>query len=320
MIKLLAIADVRGWAYDRRAQALKKYAPEDFEVDIAYICEHGALAVFKEFDVIYNMEYTMTRAVRSHLRNCGSKAPLVNSHNADHRRASPAFNEAREHADFIIFNNMEAFRHYGSLQGTCNISNGVDLDLWGVDVPPECRTNLAIWTGGNGKGYEEFLIPLSEACKEASFELRHIGKDGWNSDRSVNTDVVWPQPRMRDWYNGAKVVLCSSDTEATPNYLLEAMACGCVPVSTKVGNLMEFGEDGKNCCLCRKEIDSFIHGICFALENYEAMHANAVESISKWSWESRSRIFYDVFRAMINKRNIAPFTYKQIESGDRSVC
>jgi len=43
MPKLLAIADVRGWAYDRRAQALKKYAPDDFEVDIAYIIEPGAL-------------------------------------------------------------------------------------------------------------------------------------------------------------------------------------------------------------------------------------------------------------------------------------
>jgi len=208
---------------------------------------------------------------------------------------------------------MEAFKHYGSLQGTCNISNGVDLDLWGVDVPPECRTNLSIWTGGNGKGYEEFLIPLSKACKESQFDLRFIGKDGWNSDRSVNTDVVWPQPRMRDWYNSAKIVLCSSSTEATPNYLLEAMACGCVPVSTKVGNLMEFGVDGENCCLARGEIVSFVTAIEFVLGNYDRMHAASVESIQEWGWKSRSALFYEVFRSLLAGKSPDPFTYMDAE-------
>ena len=49
------------------------------------------------------------------------------------------------------------------------------------------------------------------------------------------------------------------------------------------------------------------------------MHAKAVESIQSWSWESRSKIFYDVFRAMLEKKQIAPFTYRQIESGERNV-
>lgn len=309
MTKLLIIADVEGWAYDRRAHALKKYAPEDFEVDIKYICKKGSLDNLCGYDVVFNIDYSATRNIKGRMNGDCPKAKLVVSHNADHRRAVKAFREAQQFAHYVIFNNREAFRYYGSVERTCNISNGVDFDLWGVDVPPECRTNTALWTGGDGKGYPGFLDKLYDNIPSCSFDIRYIGRNGWDENRNVNRDVIWDSARMRQWYNGAKIVLCSSDTEATPNYLLEGMACGLVPVSTRVGNLMEFGKDSLNCRFADKTITGFNDAVDYVVENYEAMQANVLEDIKKWDWKDRSVLFFDLFRSLHRKVIPAPFSY-----------
>ena len=316
MIDLLIIADVRGWAFERRARALQRYAPADFNVDIDYMGDAGALSGISEYDIIFNIEYGMTRRVRQALRSCQSKAPLVNSHNADHRRAKDQFDDSREMADYIIFNNRQTYEYYGSLPGTCNISNGVELHDWGADASPGEREDKALWTGGDkpGKGCSDFMVPLSKIMGDCEFDLRPIGRDGWTGpERAVNTEVIWPTDRMRDWYNTGKIILCCSDSDATPNYVLEGMACGLVPVTTRVGNAMEFGEGGKNCCFFEKNFSDAQKAIRHAIENYEEMSKAALEAISSWGWETRSQLFYEVFRSVLNGNPPAPFSYKDAE-------
>ena len=82
-------------------------------------------------------------------------------------------------------------------------------------------------------------------------------------------------------------------------------------MSTKVGNLMEFGRDRVDCRFANKEIENFELAINYVIDNYEYMHAKAVESIQSWSWESRSKMFYEVFRTMLSGKIPDPFTYKE---------
>jgi glycosyltransferase involved in cell wall biosynthesis len=307
MYRLLIIADVEGWAYDRRAKAIRKYAPDDFEVDIAYIWNLEEFD-FLKYDVVFNIEYACTTKVRNEIQKVNSQAVLISSHNADHRRCQERQAMSRRSADFIIYNNMEAYRHYGSVQGTCNISNGVDLEDFGCDGNE--RRDVALWTGSHQKGLQDFLIPLQKSCKTLGFDFHPVDGTGWDKQHGVNEEFVWPTPKMRAWYNSAKVVLCCSTTDATPNYVLEGMACGLVPVTTKVGNVMEFGEHGKNCVFTDRTIDGFAKAIEYAILNYDRMSRAAVRTISTWGWESRSQIFYDLFRQLAEKQPVKPFTYR----------
>ena len=308
MLKLLVMADVEGWAYDRRAKALRKYSPDHWSVDIAYANHLGSID-FSKYDVVFNIEYWLSRTIRQFVQNSGSEAVLVTSHNADHRRCHELFEQSYIVSDFIILNNYEAFVHFEKRDRTCNISNGVDFEHFGDDGLE--RTDAAVWTGSIQKGYKEILLPLQEMTK-ANLLLHPVDGAGWDGVKA-NEDKVWPTSRMREWYNSAKVVLCCSETEATPNYLLEGMACGLVPVTTRVGNAMEFGVDGVNCKFCDRTLRSLAEGIDYAIANYDEMSKAAVDTISSWGWHERSKLFFDLFERLVQKENVKPFSYKDMK-------
>ncbi len=51
---------------------------------------------------------------------------------------------------------------------------------------------------------------------------------------------------VRQWFHAIDVFVLCSTSESFSNSLLEAMACGCCPIATRVGGLPEMIEDGKS--------------------------------------------------------------------------
>jgi glycosyltransferase involved in cell wall biosynthesis len=51
---------------------------------------------------------------------------------------------------------------------------------------------------------------------------------------------------VRQWFHALDVFVLCSTSESFSNSLLEAMACGCCPIATRVGGLPEMIADGKN--------------------------------------------------------------------------
>lgn len=305
MSKILILADVPGWAYDRRAKALKKYAPPGWEVDIRYGCEVKSID-FRPYDLVFDIDYSAAAHTRQWMRNSGAKAKFVVSHNADQHRCHEVYHRNRRIADLIIFNNYAAYKCFGMAPGTCNISNGVDLDDFhptGAD-----RSDSALWTGGEGKkGHKDFLKPFCEKYPEVNVTTKPISSNTWKD--GTPTKELWGTDRMREFYNSSKVVLCFSETDATPNYVLEGMACGLVPVTVRVGNAMEFGRHNENVIFVDRDWDDFKTGIDLAISDYDYLSREALATISHWGWETRSNLFFDVFQRLIQGEKIAPFTY-----------
>jgi glycosyltransferase involved in cell wall biosynthesis len=305
MNRILILADVPGWAYDRRAKALKKYAPSGWEVDVKYGGELK-LIDFLPYDLVFDIDYSAAAGTKQWLRNSGSKAKFVVSHNADERRCRELYSRNQQLADLVIFNNHAAYHSFGSPPGSCNISNGVDLE----DFYPtgQDRSDSALWTGGEGKkGHKDFLVPFCEKCPEVNVKTKPVQAGSWKD--GFPTDELWGTDRMRDFYNGSKVVLCFSETDATPNYVLEGMACGLVPVTVRVGNAMEFGRHNENLIFVDRDFNSFKTGIELAISDYDYLSSQALATISGWGWESRSKVFFDVFQRLIEGERIQPFSY-----------
>jgi glycosyltransferase involved in cell wall biosynthesis len=104
---------------------------------------------------------------------------------------------------------------------------------------------------------------------------------------------------MLDWYNSGTVLVCASESEGTPNPALEAAACGCTIVTTRVGNMPELISDGVNGVFVERDLDSLERGVRCAIANYVPMATRLLADIQSWQWPRRAPAFFSVFQDML---------------------
>lgn len=312
--RILVIYDVRAWAYWRRAMGLQKFCPPNYIVDVA---EYRSMnwPDLAKYDLVFLLEYTGALTLMSMMARHCPDAQLVVSHNSDSMRRRSLFDQNHKEADYVVCNNRDAFEYFERRERSCCISNGIDPDLFSVTTPIAERPHKVIWCGSSSKGknYEGILRPLESRLESAGFEVdfRPIDGNGWDKTGEVKREVVYDDDTQRDWYNSASYVVCASDSEGTPNYLLEAAACGCVPVSTECGNILEFGRHEVNCLLVPQEMRAFLDAMEYARKNRERMSAAIVETMRPWSYVERAPYYFALFDALIAGRTPDPFLYSE---------
>lgn len=318
-MRVVVVYDIPGWAYWRRASAIKKYAPQGWSIESLPLAEFWHYD-YSQTDVLFNLEYTIAPEVNSRIRGKYPHLKIVTGHNCASDRKPGMWEQSLKCSDLIVANNMEVFVAHGREQRTCCISNGIDHEDFFIQTPWEERKDKAIWCGSTGKGkrYEEVLLPLKESLERKGIicDFRAINGDGWHSAERVNREVVWDNPRQREWYNSARYVVCASVSEGTPNYLLEAAFCGCIPVSTKTGNIMEFGVDGVNCVLTEPE--EMCRSVLKARSYGKTMSDAVVESLSSWRWEQRAKCYYELFRR-VKQNDVRSFDYNSLFNDDYAI-
>lgn len=309
-MRLLILYDREGFAYHRRAEALKKYAPPDFKVTLTTVGNDARRELYKAADVIFLLDYAYSVKIREDMREDGADGPLVVSFNAGPLRRRGMWERVYGSADFVVCNSVATYEAWSDWPRRCAISNGVDLDTFKVVRPVADRPDKCLWYGRaskHWKGYQEVLVPLSNLLTEHDFrfDFRELGV----GDPPMDT------PAMVDWYNGGAYVLCASQPgyEGTPNLITEAVACGCVAVTTRTGNVLEWGEDRVNCVLVEPNalsvLDGLFHARAFRTELAEA----GCQAMAEWGWDRRSRPFFYLFRRLleVGPDAIEPFSYAE---------
>jgi len=81
-----------------------------------------------------------------------------------------------------------------------------------------------------------------------------------------------PQEEIRKLYSKMDIFLYPSKRDVCPNPPMEAMACKCAVVSTKVGAVSEYAINGKTALLCAPgDIDDMFEKSCKLIENEELL-------------------------------------------------
>ncbi len=312
MFKLLIVYDVKSWAYWRRAVALQRYAPADFEVQIASDAEFMRMDNVASFDVVFAIDYMSAPNYRGRV-----PGQLVASFNRDGTSRQEYWERLlASGVDYTIVNNLHRYIHGGERKRTCCISNGVDVMIHRPTVPIAERPLKALWTGSSNprkqKGYQEVIEPLRSALELCGWE---------HSFRPINhvpSPEVYSPEQMVEWYNSGSFILCAAASEGTPNTTLEGMACGCIPITTWVANIMEMGLDGTNCVRCEPTVQSFLDGIEYAVRNRERLSSAARHTLIRggWDWSVRAGYFYALFRSLAMGRTPSPFTYTEVRPDD----
>ena len=307
--RVLIVADVPGWCYARRAESLVKYAPEGWDATCCVWANFMAMinTTAEPPDVIFLLDYTQAESARVIMGQLWLDCPLIVSWNRGAGERLDLLQNAAHFADAILFNNRQAYdwaQEHG-FRNVAYVCNGVDLSVFRVKVPFERRPNRVLWTGSDAphkwKGWDDILVPLADKLREMGYE------PDFRPLRDSRDARVMSQSEMVDWYNTGKVILCASKSEGTPNTTLEGMACGCVPVSTRTGNIVDIGTNHRDCVFARRDVDAFVGCVFEAIENYEIMAPQAVKTIERLGYGPPARHakrFYEVFESVLaNNKN-----------------
>jgi glycosyltransferase involved in cell wall biosynthesis len=293
MVKLLY--DVKYWAYYWQCEAMQKYAPPDFDVTIS--SDYKDIAE-KKYDLILQCAFSYAGQLKKCLQATKQNTILASVYSVGWGYANDWLTYAIRDSDFVICNNVEMYEKYGKHPKTITISNGVDFGKFYITNPIMLRKPKVLWIGSIGhrkvKNYDSILVPLSNILKKENIDFDFRLVDSYGKNR-MNQD------QMRDFYNSGNVYVVASSSEGTPNPMIEAAACGCIPVSTRVGNATELIKDEINGYLCDTHIQSLYEGIKKAIGNQTAAE-NMQESIKSWDWKERSDMYFNFFRKIIDER------------------
>lgn len=288
MKRLLVVYDKPGWAYERRAKALRKYAPEGWDVYTGQWCEYRSLLSAYEFDVVFLLDYAMAMSL-------GQPRPnrLVVSYNADSNRRKEWWPRIAEVAEWVIVNNSDRYEHRNGVENCTYIPNGYDAETFRSVEPLTKRAERVLWIGSHKlrkfKRYASLVVPLQHALTAEGFQC--------------DFRLIPPQDAIRDmaaWYNSAAYVLCTSTSEGTPNYVTEAVACGCVAVSTLVGNICDWGRDGFNCVMAQPTVESFVDAFRCAKKDRLMLAKNGMAAVWPWRYEIHAAKYFEVFDRVSN--------------------
>lgn len=304
-IRLLIVYDVPGWAYWRRAEALRKYAPKDFDVEVAAVAELANLSG-RKYDVVFNLEYTAPGIAR---RMFNSSISVV-SYNVDRNRNTERWGPVVSESDWVVCNNRDIWLWGGKRARTCNISNGVDLGIWSCEDPEAQRRPRWLWCGSTSekkrKNYHSVIVPLQSLSRQMwPFEYSVYPVD--NAERFRSTTV------QAQWYQSGFAFVSPASAEGTPNTILESMAAGCVPVATNTGNIPELVVDGVNGVVIEPSAESAMDGIRRAWSDAASMRRESLRTIKSWDWSVRSLYFFALFRRLVRcgVDSVKPFTWME---------
>ncbi len=294
---ILIVYDVDGWAYHFRSQALMKYAPKDFSVTIA--SSFKELLHKEDYHLVFFLPYCHVNQLRAYCNQIGKNPVIVTSFNVGWGYANDWLEQARKYSDAVIIINFRMWDKSGGLPNTYCLPNAVDRDIFKYEVPIENRRPRLLWCGSEFhrkiKGYDDILVPLKDRLKnyDLQLDLRLVNSTG---------PAKYSRQQMARWYNTGTIYLCASLAEGAPNPALEAASCGCTVVSTPVGNMPELIRHGVNGYIVEWEVEAFLEYVLKAVNHQATLTQNMLKAIEPWSWEERSKDFYNLFRELIKAR------------------
>jgi glycosyltransferase involved in cell wall biosynthesis len=300
--RILLLSDTNNWAWWIKSQNLKRFLSDEFDFDIvALLHNHGPIK-YNDYDLAATYGWSYVNNIM--------KVPFerrvsgVTAHKDDKFMKSMVVPQLKKckwvHANSIMLRNT--LNEYG-FKEVFYVPNGVDEVLFYEKKSiSEKRDNLVVGhvgkacqAGSDSKGQKNYIEP---ACRKAGVEYK-----GHYSNYRNST----PHKQMPDFYNNLDAGIVASNTDGTPNMLLECSACARPVISNRIGNSPEFIVDGVNGFLLdKRDVDLYTEKLLYLKNNRDKlieMGKAARKTIEEgWTWkiqaENYRKMFQDILRGV----------------------
>lgn len=298
--RIALIADVRNWAWARKAEQLKAHLSDQFRVEIACLyAQPRPDPLPKGCDLYNTFEVFQTRTLPAGLPYVtGMTAHVWQTWEKQHGPGTVrkwAEGALAFHANSRL---LEAEMRALLERPICYVPNGVDEKFFKrLRSRDNGRRRLIVGHVGKPNPRKGSSI-VEQACARAGVELRTV--------KRTHRDALTPE-QMRDFYQDIDVLAVASDMDGTPNPALEAAACGVAIVSNRIGNMPEFIDDGINGLLTERTVES-LSAALYSIEPNEAhrMGEAARATIeSGWTWRKQAPAYARMWLGALAQRKEA---------------
>jgi glycosyltransferase involved in cell wall biosynthesis len=290
------VADVRNWAWARKAEQLRRHLGDQFAIEVACLYAHPPDPLPKGCDLYNTFEIFQARHLPAWLRYVtGMTAHVWQTWEKQHGPGTVqkwAANARAFHANSRL---LEAEMRALLGRPIWYVPNGVDEAFFRrTREHPKASRLIVGWVGKpNPRKGSEIVV---EACRHAGVELRTVQR--------TYRDALGPEA-MREFYQDIHVLAVASDMDGTPNPALEAAACGVAIVSNRIGNMPELIEDGVKGRLVERNAES----LAAALRSLDVARAVRMGAAARatveagWTWAKMAPAYGRMWRCALEGRD-----------------
>ncbi|MGE5406732.1 MAG: glycosyltransferase [Methanosarcina sp.] len=291
--KILLIADVPGWIFERHCKTIIKYLSSEFDFEIFYMDQ-----TFDEddYDLIYPLEFNLVdfRRIKNPLKYItGIRSHWIWEH-SNFEELCQILNSRYQRIHTVSNRLYEIFKHY--IKQISYVTHGVDSLFFVPSVPQSAEHGkLRVGWAGNRevavKGFKEFIAPLSLI---PGVELVFVGFKDTNLEMG----------EMLQFYNSIDVYICASVSEGNNNSLLEAASMERAIITTDTGTVNEYLINGHNAIIVKRELPEIISAVEKLRDNPDFRIAMGKEArkavVEKFDWKQKIEDYRDLFRIALN--------------------
>jgi hypothetical protein len=223
--RLLALANVRGWAFDEICQQRARHIASSWSTDIQYVLETPVIEP-GHYDLMFNPGWSYCSYDDMFY---GRYVRGINSHKWQRARLPYRALRTSLRGAIACFvpNQVQYDVIRKAFPATRLVKEGVDTNTFRWIRDREARDLVVGWTGNPKNAMKRLDSVIRPACAQAGVELRVA---------SVPTREM-----LNEFYNDVDLVLIASEPlyEGNPMSLFEAGACGRAVLATNVGCVPE---------------------------------------------------------------------------------
>lgn len=293
--RICLLCDRHNWAFDFSAQEIRKYLIDEYEIDIRYVVDekdidvnyYDAFQVFFWGEISYQKnKYTKNRIIKqvaSHRWQYDAPYGPINVEEF----VRTFLNDA---ATVICPSNIlyELLHPYVKNIYLCGEGYSPSLFYFKNNR----KGKISVCSAGNFrdpvKGLKDILLPACEG-----YDL-HIAENITHE-------------KLNEFYNMHDVYIVSSKHESNPLPLIESMACGCFPISSRIGITPELIQHKKNGYIVKeRSVECFREALEWCENNLDYIRKKAKENsrniYEKRRWEIMTEGYREMYRSHIRRR------------------
>lgn len=315
---ILLVIDVKNWCFDNISQVFKKYYENDFNIFIECCLNNPNYSDIYNgivFDLIIKFWYGYDKNDPFDIYPYAKKAVCIYDYIHWNKKISKnintnifkKFTKNINDTEYILYSCpiikdllVDQYNEIITNKIMYPIYDGVDIDKFYYKEYVKHDKLVVGWVGNIYNVYKRFSI-IKKILKNIDW-IDFVVQD--------KTNFI-PHDEMVYFYHNVDVIVCLSESEGTPNPILESSACGRTWVSTNVGIvelLYNLGNDDVRPGIIIDDINKLLSSLEYLYQNKNIMYQMgkmARDCVEKeFSWNIRIKAFDSVLDSLKSNNTV----------------